>query len=78
MTYKDDSIIIIDDELPDVYHVVTKKIGELGIIFKPDKTGNYCFRQTDLNKYLKTYHIITILNELNFKNGRVKDVRNTE
>jgi hypothetical protein len=68
-TYEDDTIAIFDDELPETFHVVTKKIGELGIIFKPNKLSKYCFKQTDLNKYLKPYHIITILHELNIKNG---------
>ena len=63
-----DSIIIIDDEQPNVFHVISKKAGELGIIFKPEKLNNFCFRQTNLSKFLKTYHIATILTELNIKN----------
>jgi hypothetical protein len=69
MTYETDSIVIFDDELPDVFHVISKKVGELGIIYRPDINNKFCFKQTDNNKYLKTFHIISILHELNIKNG---------
>lgn len=67
--YEDDKITILDDELPNVFHVVSRKVGELGIIFKPETHNKFCFKQTDLNKYLKTHYLIVIVAELNIKNG---------
>lgn len=69
MYKENDSIQILEDELPNTYHVISRKIGELGIIFKPQDKTKFVFKQTDLNKYLKTFHIITILHELNKYNG---------
>lgn len=66
---ENDAITILDDEIPNVYHVISKKVGELGIIFKPNEISRFCFKQTDLKKYLKTWHMITITHELNIKNG---------
>lgn len=65
----DDYVTILDDEQENIFHVVSMKVGELGIIFKPRTQEKFCFKQTDLNKYLKTFHLITILTELNCKNG---------
>lgn len=67
--YEDDRITILDDELPDIFHVISRKVGELGVIYKPDTHNKFCFKQTDSNKYLKTFHVVSILTELNIKNG---------
>jgi hypothetical protein len=69
MIVEDDTITILDDEIPNIFHVISKKVGELGIIFKPNEKNKFCFKQTDLNKYLKTFHIYAIIHELNIKNG---------
>lgn len=71
---ENDNITIIDDEIPNIYHVISKKIGELGIIFKPNEKSKFCFRQTDPNKYLKAWHMITITHEMNIKNGVKRNV----
>ena len=67
--YEDDKITILDDEMPNIYHVISTKVGELGIIYKPQTHDKYCFKQTDSNKYIKTYHMLIIINEMNVLNG---------
>jgi hypothetical protein len=71
MLKEDDTITILNDEQKEIFHVISKKVGELGIIYKPNKNSKFCFKQTDINKYLKTFHLINILYELNEKNGVV-------
>jgi hypothetical protein len=69
MKKEDDRIMLIDDEIPNMHHVISKKTGELGIIYKPEGYDKYVFKQTDPNKFLKTYHLIILTKELNIKNG---------
>jgi len=65
MTGDDDDLYLLSDEIKSVFHVVSKKIGELGIIYLPLSEKKYMFRQTDLSKYLKGWHLAFILHELN-------------
>lgn len=68
MIQETDMIMYVEDEIPNTYHVLSKKVGELGLIYVPDTYELFVFRQTDLNKYLKAWHIANILDKLNCLN----------
>jgi len=67
--YENDTLTTLEDEIPNTYHIISKKVGELGIVFKTGSKGKYVFKQTDTNKYLKPFHLIFILRAINKYNG---------
>ena len=41
---EEETIMLIEDEVPYIYHVISKKVGELGILYKPEGVNRYCFK----------------------------------
>ncbi len=72
MIKESDVISIIENETPNTYHVISKKIGELGIIYRLQDYDKFVFKAFGSDKFFKAWHLANILNEINKLNKEVK------
>lgn len=65
---RDDKLSIIEHEEPNTFIIISKKIGEVGTIFKEKDV--FVFRPYGSEKYFKAWVIANILTELNNRNNK--------